>query len=840
MDDAPARLRRMRELFDAVVDLPPDERGAWLDRATGWDTEMRRDVADLITSADRTESPLRPPSAADRSLADADGAGLVGQRLGPYDVVRLVGMGGMGAVYEAKRADDQYQKRVAIKIVQRGLSSELTIARFRRERQILATLEHKNIATLLDGGVTPDGRPFLVMEFVEGSPITTWCDERNLTIPARLGLVRQVCAAVEHAHKKLVVHGDLKPGNIFVTAEGTVKLLDFGIARLVEADGGDAGPLTRGGARAFTPEYASPEQIRGDALATYSDIYSLGVVLFELLTGRRPHAVGSHALVDIERAVLEGPTLRPSAVITPEAAVHAGEKGTAQLRRRLEGELDQIALMALRKEPERRYPSVEALSDDLRRHLGGLPIRAQHDWAGYRLRKFAQRNRAAVTASALVLVALIGGVITTTAQARRAQKAQRREERVNGFLTTILSSVRPATGGRDVPVSEVLDSAARRLAVELATQPEERADLESVIGESYLSLGRYDEAEQHLRAALALRTQVEGARSRGVVVVLSNLGTVYLNRGVLDGADSIFRQALAIQRTLGSDSDTLLAVLVDDLGSVAHHKGQPTEAERLHREALELHRRVQGDRSDATALAMTNVAVSLGEQSKWAAAESLHRASLAIFRANHPGPNTQVADAADALATVLDLQGKNPAAESAYVEVMAMRKQLYGPQHPSYAWTVFNYAAFSYEIGEYQRAADLTHEILALRGKTLPESHPAIASALQTLGRCQDRLGDHAGAEQALRESVTLRQKYLPADSWLIGSSEGFLAEHFLLLKDYPRAEQLELDADRILVKGLGLPNSRTQTNVKRLVALYDAWGKPEKAVQQRARLSAK
>jgi serine/threonine protein kinase len=235
----------------------------------------------------------------------------------------------MGAVYEGVRAD-QYRKRVAIKLVQGGLDSELTLARFRRERQILANLAHPNVATLLDGGVTPDGRPFLVMEYVEGEPITTWCDARRLSVDARLALFRQVCDAVQYAHKNLVVHGDIKPGNILVTADGTAKLLDFGIAKLVgSGTGDDALPLTRGDARPFTPEYASPEQIRGDPLSTGSDVYSLGAVFFELLTGRRPHVVTSRALVDIMRAVLEVPVPRPSSVVTAGAAGQCGERNAA-------------------------------------------------------------------------------------------------------------------------------------------------------------------------------------------------------------------------------------------------------------------------------------------------------------------------------------------------------------------------------------------------------------------------------------------------------------------------------------------------------------------------------
>ncbi len=816
MTDGPAYLRDLRALFDAVMDRPAAERDAYLAQATIGDTGLRDAVREMITSAEHADASPEPTSER-----------LVGSRLGAYDIVRLIGRGGMGAVYEAIRADDQYRKRVAIKLVPGGLDSALTVARFRRERQILASLEHRNIATLLDGGVTPDGRPFLVMEYVEGEPLTTWCDARGLSVRDRIVLFRQVCAAVQYAHQSLIVHGDIKPGNILITADGTAKLLDFGIAKLLGTD--DAMPLTHGGARPFTPEYASPEQIRGQPLTTASDVYSLGVVLFELCTGRRPHVSTIGTPVDVMRAVLHDPVPRPSAVVSADP----------RRRRRLRGELDNIILMALRSEPERRYASVAALAEDLRRQLNGLPVDAERDWAGYRLRKFVQRNRGMVAASILLLAALVGGAVTTAVQARRARAAQVRTERVNSFLRTLLSSVRPAMGGRDVPVSEVLDSAARRIETELGAQPDVRSDLETVIGESYLSLGRYDDAAREFRSALGEHRQIDGPRSIATVAALRHLGDAYVDANDFDRADTVIQQAIALRRSLSAKPDTLLALLLDASGSVAHGKGRIPEAEALHRQALAIFRQQLGDHADQVALTMGDVAVALGEQNRWVAAESLHRSALAILQANHPDPNTQVADAKDALATALDIQGKNVAAESAYLNVLALRRKLLGPEHPQYTWTVFNYAMFTLEQGRYQQAADLSRQVLALRGKTLPESHPSIATSLQTLGRCLDHLSDTTGGRKALEESLALRRRYLPADSWLVASSEGVLADHDVLVHQYAKAERLALAADTIFVSRLGLAHPRTQANVKRLAGLYQAWGRPTQATLQRARLAA-
>jgi tetratricopeptide (TPR) repeat protein len=469
----------------------------------------------------------------------------------------------------------------------------------------------------------------------------------------------------------------------------------------------------------------------------------------------------------------------------------------------------------------------------------GLPVEAQRDWAGYRLRKFVARNRGVVAALVLVLLVIVGGALTTAIQARRARAAQTRAERVNDFLRTLLSSVQPATGGRDVPVSEVLDSAAHRIDVELATQPDVRSDLETVIGQSYLSLARYDDAERHFQSALALDQRISGPRSVPVMMALNDLGQSYLARGQLDRADTTFRQALAIRRSLSATPDTILAMLVDDAGSVAHDKGQFADAERLHREALGFYRSLLGDRSDKVALTMGNVAVSLGEQNRWVAAESLHRGALAILEANHPEPNTMVADAKDALATALDIEGKTAASESAYIDVLALRKKLLGPEHPKYTWTLFNYSFLVFAQGRYQEAADISRQILALRGKTIPDSHPSIAASLQTLGRCEDKLGDTASGRRAMEESLALRRKFLPADSWLIASGEGFLAEHYIFVKQYAKAETLSLDAYGIMTKALGPVHPKTQTAVQRLVGLYQMWGRPEKAAEFRSKLAA-
>ena len=809
----PERVRRLRELFDAVLDLPTSERAGYLLRAEP-DPALRHEVESLVTAAERATDPRLDLGDAARG---GDPRSLVGTQIGVYQLVGLLGEGGMGSVYEAARADDQYRQRVALKLVQGGLDSALALARFRRERQILAGLTHPNIATLLDGGVAADGRPFLVMEYIEGAPITGWCDAHGAGLRERLALFRQVCAAVRTAHRNLVIHRDLKPGNVLVTGDGVVKLLDFGIAKMLGDDAEpDALPLTRGGARVFTPEYASPEQIRGDALTTASDVYSLGVLLFELLAGRRPFVASSGSAAELEHRVLTEAPPRPSAVARTE------------WRARIRGDLDLITLTALRKEPERRYSSVEALDDDVRRWLDGLPVRAHGDAMGYRVRKFVRRNAVAVTAAGLVVAPLLGGVGATTHQARRARAEQATAERISQFLRELLSSVKPATGGRDVPASELLDSAAQRITTELAAQPAVQAEVEGVVGQSYQALGRYDPALTHLSRSLQLQQRVAGPGSDAAIRATNGLAALYLARGEYPRADTLFRRALELQRRRHPEPDSMTALLLQNLGSLAHGRGDPAEAERRHREALAIRQRILPPGDDMIAYSMNDVAVSLGEQSRWAAAESLHRAAVATLSRNHPEPSPLLADALNGLAGALDLQGKSAAADSAYRGVIDLRRKLLGPEHPDYAFTVFNYAGFLFDQGRYAEALGLAREVLALRGRTLPESHTAVAAALQTEGRCLDKLGDTEAGGRALMESLALRRRYLPPDSWLTANSESVLGEHFTMAGDYARAAPLLHHASLVLERTLGPTDPRVATTRKRRAALYAAWGRKD------------
>jgi non-specific serine/threonine protein kinase/serine/threonine-protein kinase len=444
------RWQRLNEVFHAALALEPGERRAFVAESCAGDESLRRESEELLSSHERADIDLGAIERFEAALDEPASPGLAGLRLGPYRVSQEIGRGGMSAVWLADRADGQFEQHVAIKVIKRGMDTAQVLERFRAERQILASLDHPNIAHLIDGGTTDDGLPYVVMEHIQGQSIDEYVDERRLPVRERLGLFLQVCDAVSYAHRHLVVHRDIKPQNILVTADGLPKLLDFGIAKILQ-EASDPGGHTVSGSQLLTPDYASPEQIEGRATTTQTDVYSLGVVLYELLTGQSPYRPRTWSARDVCDSVLTSNIERPSTAVgrpadeasmrgrtAPEADgfLAKREAGVDRLRAQLRGDLDAILLTALRKEPERRYPSVEQLAGDIRRYLNGLPVRARPDSLWYRGTKFVRRNRVAVTAGALVAIALVGGAIATAWQAREARvqahlarEAQARAER---------------------------------------------------------------------------------------------------------------------------------------------------------------------------------------------------------------------------------------------------------------------------------------------------------------------------------------------------------------------------------------------------------------------------
>jgi serine/threonine protein kinase/tetratricopeptide (TPR) repeat protein len=835
----PERLQEVRAAFDRAVELPPGpERDRFLREATRHDPSLLPEVRSLLEALERVGDTL--PRAVASQLAEVlretnDSTGI---RIGNYSLVRRIGAGGMGEVYEGVRADDQFRKQVAVKLLRRGVESELAIRRFRYERQILANLNHRNIAGLLDGGVTAEGQPYFVMEYVAGEPITAWCDRRRASVAERIRIFLQVCGAVQHAHQNLVIHRDLKPGNVLVTEDGTVKLLDFGIAKLLrEEEGLEQLPPTQGGLRALTPDYASPEQIRGLPIGTASDVYALGVVLFELLAGRRPFATEGKLFLEIERMVCQEPAPLPSAVVAPGFAPRAGERTVTRLRGILEGDLDAIVTTALRKEPERRYGSALQLSNDLRRYLQGLPVSARRDSFRYRLGKLLRRRRMEVGAAVLLLLTLTGGVLTTGRQASHAERERVRAAELNRFLVDMLGAADPGAFGRDVTMREVLDSAAVR-AAGLQAQPELEAEVRNVIARTYMGLGHLDRAEAQWRAVIALREKLSPDGSRPLALAITNLGSALENQGKLLPADSLHRAAWAMFLRTAPSNDRERGTILDNLAQVRQKLGDLHAAESWQREALAFRKTLRPPDWDGLASSYNNLAIVMGQSGRYRESDSLHRLAIAATRTAHGPEHPSVAMALGNYAAALDLAGDFDRADSVYKEALAMRRSILGPNHPEYLWTVFNYAQFAAATRRWDDAKRAAREVLAHRNAPLPDAHPAIAAAMQALGLGLDHTDSLESGGRWLEESLAVRRRTLPGDHWLIASSQSVLGEHLGFLRRWREAERLLLGAERTLVAQRGDRSPAVRDTRARLVSLYRSWGRPAEAARWQARLN--
>jgi non-specific serine/threonine protein kinase/serine/threonine-protein kinase len=507
----PERWQQVKAIFHAAADQKEQERDVFLASACEGNVELRSEVESLLASMEQPDALIDAPpmlGAAAQWLAGNHADPVLGRTIGSYQIVRLIGRGGMGAVYLAERSDQQYRKQVAIKLVRPGIDRDQLLPRFLRERQVLATLDHPGIAKLLDGGATEDGLPYLIMDFVEGVPIDKYCDTHKLSTVERLRLFRSVCAAVQCAHQNLVVHRDLKPSNILITADGQPKLLDFGIAKLLEGEEGVEVTLTE--YRVLTPEYASPEQVRGGPITTASDVYSLGIVLYELLTGHHPYRLPTKSAAEMERAICEEEPERPStamdrvierktdqgtASVTPETVSQTRDGRPDRLRRNLSGDLDNIVLMALRKEPQRRYVSVDQFSEDIRRHLEALPVIARKDTWRYRAGKFVRRHKTGVGAAVLVAVSLVAGTVGTAWQAQVARAEKRRaEQRFNdvrklatSFLFDFHDAIKNLPGS--TPARQMVVKKALEHLDKLAAEAASDASLQDELAEAYLKVG---------------------------------------------------------------------------------------------------------------------------------------------------------------------------------------------------------------------------------------------------------------------------------------------------------------------------------------------------------------
>lgn len=891
---------RVKSLFEAALEKPTAEQAAFLEGIPELDPEMRREVERLL-AADRDDSFLEGFTESATLPSEPTGpngdSGMENTRIGPYRLLEMIGRGGMGTVYLGVRDDDEYRKRVAVKLLRKGMDSEDIVRRFRNERQILAAVEHANIAKLYDGGTTEDGSPYFVMELVEGLPLDEYCDTHRLTIRERLELFRQVCAAVQVAHQNLVVHRDLKPSNILVTTAGEPKLLDFGIAKLLNPDLAAATlHQTQFQAGPMTPAYASPEQVRSEPITTASDVYSLGVILYELLTGHRPYQIPTQSLSELTRVVSEVEPTRPSQMIerqeevseadgssrklTPETISRTRGASAEKLRRRLSGDLDNIVLMALRKEPQRRYASVEQFSEDIERHLDGRPVRARKPTLAYRSSKFIQRHRAGLAAAAIFLVLLLGFTVVTVRARMRAEREAVKAQAINDFLQRTLAAADPVSGvSRDVTVAEALDRAVLELDSSFASEPEVRAAIQKTIGSTYQELGRLEGAEPLLVSALETRKAIFGDAHEDVADSLHDLAYLKDDQGEYEESERLYRQALELHRRLGGENEKIAKDL-GGLATVLYRAGDYEAAESLQREALSLLRRLSSEQTRELSNALNNLALTVEAKGDFEEAEKLYRQSLTIDRERlgdeHPdvattmsnlgllisdtrgdeaaepylrealairrktlGEHPDTAVSMSSLAVTLSANGDAAGAERLLREALAMQRQLIGDEHTDICATLNNLAGELAHAGKFEEAETLYREAIAIRRQEVGDIHPDLAINISNLAKMLAEKGDDVEAEALHREACSIFDKVHGADHWTSAYCGSIYGAFLTKAARYDEAEALLLKSHSVLRETLGEEHDRTIKTIERLVDLYQAVGKTDKAAEYRALLPA-
>jgi len=752
---SPEDWSRLEPLVDELLDLEPGARQALIERSFSSTPELREWAQRLVAGAS-DESWLRqvPPSLVSGAFADdamEAGAPSIGPgtRVGPFRIVRELGRGGMGVVFLAERDATSFTQRVALKVVPGARVSASMRRRFESEQRALARLEHPNVARLVDGGIRDDGLPWFAMEYVEGERIDSWCDRRHLPVRARLRLMLEVCRAVEAAHQRLVIHRDLKPSNILATADGAIRLLDFGVARLLATD--DEGDTTRGDALPFTPEYAAPEQWRGEPATTATDCYSLGVLLYQLLTACLPVEFHGHPRHLWGRVVHDASFRPPSRAANDESARRCGTT-LAALRRTLRGDLDAIMRKALEVDATRRYPTVRDLADDLARYLGAMPVSARDPGGWYRTTRFVRRHRAGVSAATIVVLTLAGGVVATSWQARRARQAASEAMAVSRFLRSIFEEASPLQArGDSVTAAEMLQRATAGIDSQFAGQPDMRVQMLLTVGEIQRDLGSYARADSAVQRAAAIADSM-GRRDLTRVAATAMRAELARVRGDFPRADSLFGAAIALARAIGAP-DTTRARIMAAHGHVLYRQGRFDEAVRTHQEAG-----VLGEELGALfrANAVGNVALALDGADRNDEAAKSYAHALATFRDagldGHPDQLQTLGNRASLFAERWELDSAR-----ALQSALLLALQRVDPTGHDRVVIALNNLAFTHlRLGDAVRAESGFAQAHAMAARLHGPAHPLAVIPLNNVGRARLLAGRPAAAESVLRESQQL------------------------------------------------------------------------------------
>ncbi len=823
--------RRLEEVFLAALEQPAQEREGFVSKACSGDEPLREEVIAMLRSHEETGDFLEAPAYQRNAelLAAQNGALKIGERVGDYRIQSLIGEGGMGEVYLAE--DLSLGRKVAMKLVRPGFGGANLLRQFKREERILAGLTHPNIARLYGGAVTENGVPYFVMEFVEGERLDSFCETRRLGIRERLELFRKICAAVSYAHRHLVIHRDLKPANIRVGTDGEPKLLDFGIAKLLDDENVAVLEQTVTLSGAMTPDYASPEQLRGEPMTTATDVYSLGVILFELLTGEKPYRTKSRSISEVSRAITDQEPTRPSTVVARSGNLKLEIRNSKFLK----GDLDNIVLMALRKEPARRYSSAGQFSEDVRRHLEGLPVSARRDTVGYRASKFVARHRLAVAATALVAFAIVGSLLIALWEARQARAQRDVAREINTFLQDMLGAAAPDAKGVNVKVVDILSDASIRARTESASQPQVMADILMTLGRTYISLGLYQPAEPNLRAALDASLKTNGELHSTTASTMGWLGLALANLGKTTEGEQISRKAVELQRKLHPKGNEDLGVALYALGCNLIYKNDPKAAQHYLEEASGRIKRHLGEGTGYYMTSLVMLAMAHERAGEVDAALPLYRQAIDVGGRTESRYRIYLAQAQALLGILLINKAAYPEAETLLKESeITYNEVMGGDGNYSVAVVKANLGWLYFLKDDYAKAENEDKRAIDLLRRYMGPEHPLTASTAGTLGLTLTRNGKAVEGEPYLREALAIRKKILPQGDVSISSAVSALGECLAAQKRYDEAEPFLLKSYEELKAKSGDQDKRTAEARQRLAKLYEDWNKPEQAAQFR------
>lgn len=832
----PERWQKIQELFLEVRELTSPARETLLRRMCGDDEALFNEVNSLLHSDQSAGSFLEssPISALDLAAQVSH----VGRRAGPYHILTEIGQGGMGSVYLAERVDGQFKQQVALKVINPGMHSTEILKRFRNERQITARLQHPNIARLLDGGLTEGGLPFFTMEYVDGLPIDKYCDSRKLSLADKLALFAEVCRAVQYAHQQLIIHRDLKPSNIMVQQDGTVKLLDFGIAKVLDPapDTAEDFDLTRTGMWVMSPAYASPEQFKGAPVSISTDIYSLGVVLYKLLTNRLPHEITSLSPGQIEAQVCRTDPERPSRLLA-----RTGDGGPAKkLSRKLKGDLDIICQQALHKKPERRYHSAEQLAEDIERHLNGKPIRARKDTLGYTTTKFIKRNRGPVATALLVLLstAFLIAYYTTqlTAERNLAREEAATSAQITEFLMSLFEVADPGLSqGEEITARELLGRGSHRIEAELSGQPEIQARLMHVLGRVYYTLGMYQESKSMTEGAIKHAQSIMAVDDPGMAEYISTLSWVLDIESKLDSALLLSAEALEINLQNFGEQSLAVGKSYHELATVYRHKGDFATADSLYRKALTIKKSLPDIDDVELAHTLNHYARLLYQRGDLAGSvpvyeEALAKREYALGR-EHPETVASMAGLAAALSEL----GQYDRAESLYRECLAAVRKTSGETHPYYGGILQSLATVLYQKSEYRQAEEYYREAIENQRRVYSRENAKVSNPLLGLGTLLNKTGRTTEGLSYLEEATKIRRNTLGEQHWLTAVAEVALGECLTAMGKYDEAETVLLSGYENLLQTFDKGNEHLVRALADLAGLYEKRGEAEKAEHYRS-----